>query len=66
MVMTGQMVTGHLTGSAHDTEEAVLFDVTSGVLSMIERMPLTQGNEAVDLIRAGKPRFRIALYTEAG
>ncbi|SNR92451.1 zinc-binding dehydrogenase [Blastococcus mobilis] len=61
LVMNAQTLTGHLTGSAHDTEEAMQFALTTGVRPLIERMPLTQANEAVARIRAGAPRFRIVL-----
>lgn len=61
LVMKGQTLTGHLTGSAHDTEEAMRFAVTTGVRPLVERMPLTEANEAVARIRAGEPRFRIVL-----
>jgi D-arabinose 1-dehydrogenase-like Zn-dependent alcohol dehydrogenase len=61
LVMNGQTLTGHLTGSAHDTEEAMRFAVTTGVRPLVERMSLAQANEAVARIRAGAPRFRIVL-----
>jgi D-arabinose 1-dehydrogenase-like Zn-dependent alcohol dehydrogenase len=61
MVMNAQVLTGHLTGSAHDTEEAMRFAAANGVRPMVERMPLSEANEALTRIRAGKPRFRIVL-----
>lgn len=63
LVMNSQVITGHLTGSALDTEEAMRFAHLNGVRPMIERMPLDQANEAVARIAAGKPRFRIVLDT---
>jgi D-arabinose 1-dehydrogenase-like Zn-dependent alcohol dehydrogenase len=65
LVMNTQTLTGHLTGSAHDTEAAMQFALTTGVRPMIEEMPLTQANEAVARLRAGAPRFRIVLHPEA-
>lgn len=64
-VMNGQILTGQLTGSARDTQEAMRFAVITGVRPMVERMPPEQANEAVDRLRAGKPRFRIVLEPAA-
>lgn len=61
LVMNGQIVTGHLTGSARDTEEAMRFAHLNGVKPMIERMPLSQADEALARLAAGKARFRIIL-----
>ncbi|WP_165396241.1 alcohol dehydrogenase catalytic domain-containing protein [Streptomyces sp. F001] len=63
LVMNGHTVTGHLTGSPRETEEAMRFAVTNGVRPMIERMPLEQAGEAVTRLRSGAPRFRIVLHT---
>ncbi|KDN75594.1 alcohol dehydrogenase [Streptomyces olindensis] len=61
LVMNGHTLTGHLTGSPSETEEAMRFAVTNGVRPMIERMPLKQAGEAVSRLRSGAPRFRIVL-----
>ncbi|MGW4334869.1 alcohol dehydrogenase catalytic domain-containing protein [Rhodococcus koreensis] len=61
LVMNGQSVTGHLTGSARDTEEAMQFAVTTGIRPLIERMPLEKAGDAIERIRSGRPRFRIVL-----
>lgn len=66
LVMNGHTVTGHLTGSARETEEAMRFAVVNGVRPMIERMPLEQAGEAVTRLRSGVPRFRIVLDTADG
>ncbi|WP_433189723.1 alcohol dehydrogenase catalytic domain-containing protein [Actinoallomurus sp. CA-150999] len=66
LVVNGHTITGHLTGSAHETEEAMEFAVTTGVRPMIERMPLEQAGEAVARLRSGAPRFRIVLDTARG
>ncbi|WP_262698598.1 MULTISPECIES: hypothetical protein [Streptomyces] len=61
--MNGHALTGHLTGSPRDTEEAMAFAVTHDVRPMIERMPLKQADEAVTRLRSATPRFRIVLDT---
>ncbi|MFI9601215.1 zinc-binding dehydrogenase [Streptomyces sp. NPDC052043] len=61
LVSQGLSVTGHLTGSARDTEEAMAFAVTNGVRPMIERMPLREAGEAVSRLRSAAPRFRVVL-----
>lgn len=66
LVMNGHTITGHLTGSARETEEAMEFAVTNGVRPMIERMPLEQAGEALTRLRSGAPRFRIVLDTAGG
>ncbi len=63
LVMHGQTLTGHLTGSARETEEAMEFAVATGVRPMIERMPLKRAGEAVARLRSAAPRFRIVLDT---
>ncbi|NDZ73545.1 alcohol dehydrogenase catalytic domain-containing protein [Streptomyces sp. SID10362] len=63
LVMAGHTLTGHLTGSPRETEEAMAFAVTTGVRPMIERMPLEKADEAVTQLRSGAPRFRIVLDT---
>lgn len=61
LMMNRQIITGHLTGSANDTEQTMKFAHLHGVKPLIERMPLDQANEAIARISAGKPRFRIVL-----
>lgn len=61
LTLKSQIVTGHLTGSARDTEEAMLFSHRNGVRPWVERMPLREANEAIARIAAGEPRFRIVL-----
>ncbi|MDX3229175.1 alcohol dehydrogenase catalytic domain-containing protein [Streptomyces sp. ME19-01-6] len=66
LVMNGHAVTGHLTGGARETGEAMEFAVTHNVRPMTERMPLEQVGEAVTRLRSGAPRFRIVLDTSSG
>jgi D-arabinose 1-dehydrogenase-like Zn-dependent alcohol dehydrogenase len=61
LVMNSQVLTGHLTGSARDFEEAMRFAQTNGVRPMVEHMPLSLANEAQAQIHEGKPRSRIVL-----
>ncbi|QFX86029.1 alcohol dehydrogenase catalytic domain-containing protein [Streptomyces sp. SYP-A7193] len=66
LVMNGHTLTGHLTGSPRETEEAMVFAVITGVRPMIERMPLEKADDAVTRLRSGAPRFRIVLDTSGG
>ncbi|MGW9372963.1 alcohol dehydrogenase catalytic domain-containing protein [Streptomyces xanthophaeus] len=66
LVMNGHTLTGHLTGSPHETEEAMHFALTNGVRPVIERMPLEKAEDAVARLRSGAPRFRIVLDTADG
>lgn len=66
LVMNGHTLTGHLTGSSRETEEAMDFAVTNNVRPMIERMPLEKAGDAVTRLRSGAPRFRIVLDTAVG
>ncbi|MGC3953214.1 MAG: alcohol dehydrogenase catalytic domain-containing protein [Propionicimonas sp.] len=61
LVMKGQTITGQLTGSAQDTEEAMRFAHLNQIRPMIERMPLAQANQAVERVATGQARFRIVL-----
>ncbi|WP_042397419.1 alcohol dehydrogenase catalytic domain-containing protein [Streptacidiphilus carbonis] len=66
LVMNGHTVTGHLTGSPRESEEAMRFAVTNGIRPMVERMPLARAGEALARLRSGGARFRIVLDTAAG
>ncbi|MFJ6699935.1 alcohol dehydrogenase catalytic domain-containing protein [Streptomyces sp. NPDC091272] len=63
LVMNGHTLTGHLTGSARETEQAMEFAVTHNIRPLIERMALKQAGDAVTRLRSGAPRFRIVLDT---
>ncbi|WP_394855784.1 alcohol dehydrogenase catalytic domain-containing protein [Rhodococcus opacus] len=65
LVMNSQVLTGHLTGSALDIEETMRFALLHGIRPMIERMPLEEAGEAVERLKAGKPRFRLILDTRS-
>lgn len=61
LASNSQIITGHLTGSPQDTEDAMRFAQRNGVRPVIERMLLSDVNEAVARIAAGDARFRIVL-----
>jgi D-arabinose 1-dehydrogenase-like Zn-dependent alcohol dehydrogenase len=61
MLMNGQILTGHLTGSACDAEVAMGFAVATGVRPFVEHMAVAQRNEAVQRLRGRAARFRIVL-----
>ncbi|OBT51398.1 hypothetical protein VE04_07950 [Pseudogymnoascus sp. 24MN13] len=54
-------VTGWASGHALDSEEAIKFASVHGVKCMIEKYPFDKVQEAVDSLKAGKPRFRNVL-----
>src|SRR5699024_2487038 len=61
LVMNARTVSGHLTGSPVDTEEAMQLALVTGVRPVIERGPLTDAAQAVQRLRDGKVRFRTVL-----
>lgn len=62
LVMNGQVITGHLTGSALDTEEAMRFAALNDVHPVIERVPLRHANDALQRLAEGDVRFRFVLH----
>lgn len=64
-VTRGHAVTGHLTGSALDTEEAMRFAVLHGIRPILERRSLEEANEALARLESGGARFRIVLDTSS-
>jgi alcohol dehydrogenase len=54
-------VIGSITGSPFENEKALDFSVLSGVRPMIETMPLERAQEAVEMMRSGKAKFRMVL-----
>nr|WP_281272560.1 alcohol dehydrogenase catalytic domain-containing protein [Salana multivorans] len=66
LVSKAQTVTGQLTGSPLDTEEAMRFAVLTGVRPVIERAPLGAAQAALERLRAGEARFRIVLDATTG
>jgi alcohol dehydrogenase len=65
LVMTGQRLTGQLTGGPADIEAAMSFAVTNDIRPVVDELPLTQANEALTKLRTGQARFRIVLLPGA-
>ncbi len=66
MVMNHQMLTGHLTGSPRDTELTMRFAHANDIHPVIERLPLSQANEALTRLANNAARFRIVFDTRSG
>lgn len=52
---------GSLIGSRRTIEEMLKFAADNKVLPLIEIRPMSQVNEALQHVRAGKPRYRVVL-----
>lgn len=63
VVMHALTVTGHVTGSPADTEQAMEFAVTHGIRPVTQTLPLTDAQTALESLRAGRARFRLVLDT---
>ncbi|KAM4068180.1 alcohol dehydrogenase groES-like domain-containing protein [Hirsutella rhossiliensis] len=64
LVSKGASVLGWPSGHALDSEEAIRFAMNHGVKCMVEKYPLAKVQDAVDSLKAGKPRFRNVLVME--
>ncbi|KFY07549.1 hypothetical protein V492_07040 [Pseudogymnoascus sp. VKM F-4246] len=64
LVVKAASVSGWASGHALDSEEAIRFASVHGVKCMIEKYPFDKVQEAVDSLKAGKPRFRNVLVME--
>ncbi len=64
LVLKGASVNGWPSGHALDSEEAIRFANTHGVKCMIEKYPLSEVQDAVNSLLAGKPRFRNVLVMQ--
>ncbi|MCW8380839.1 alcohol dehydrogenase catalytic domain-containing protein [Streptomyces justiciae] len=65
LVMGARSVTGHLTGSPADTEQAMRFAVATGVRPQVRTVPLEEAQQALDTQQEGRARFRMVLTTGA-
>ncbi|TQE18555.1 alcohol dehydrogenase [Streptomyces ipomoeae] len=65
LVMGARSVTGHLTGSPADTEQAMRFAVATGVRPRVQTVPLEEAQQALDTQQNGKARFRMVLVPGA-
>ncbi|MET9085866.1 zinc-binding dehydrogenase [Streptomyces sp. NPDC004237] len=63
LVMHARHVTGHVTGSPVDTEQAMRFALASGVRPQVQSAPLEQAADALKIQQAGQARFRMVLTT---
>ncbi|KAF4505766.1 hypothetical protein G6O67_007681 [Ophiocordyceps sinensis] len=61
LVMKGASVQGWPSGHALDCEEAIRFAQNHDVKCMVEKYPLAKVQDAIDSLKAGKPRFRCVL-----
>ncbi|MFI2102218.1 alcohol dehydrogenase catalytic domain-containing protein [Isoptericola sp. NPDC019693] len=61
LVTTGQQITGQLTGSPPDIEQAMEFALLHGVRPVTEIVPLDQVGAALERLEAGTVRFRTVL-----
>ena len=66
LVMNAQTVSGHVTGSPTDTEEAMHFAVLHGIRPWTERLPLREAGTAVERLADGRARYRLVLETGVG
>jgi len=57
-------VTGSIVGGRDDVKEMLQFCAVHGIKPLIETMPLSQINEAMDRVVANKARYRIVLTTD--
>ncbi|KAF7546810.1 hypothetical protein G7046_g9198 [Stylonectria norvegica] len=64
LLMKAASVSGWPSGHALDSEEAIRFAMLHDVKCMIEKYPLSKVQEAVDSLKAGKPRFRNVLVMQ--
>lgn len=61
LVFRGNDVTGNLTGSPRETEDAMRFALRTGVRPIVEHLPLADAAVALDRMREGAVRFRAVL-----
>lgn len=66
LVMHGHVVTGQLTGSPRDSEDAMRFAVRNGVRAVIEHRSLHDAPTAIDRLLDGAVRFRTVLHPWGG
>lgn len=64
-VVFGQKsMAGSIVGGRADMAEMLQFCADKGVEPMVQTMKLSQLNEALELLKAGKPRYRIVMETD--
>lgn len=65
LVMHARSVTGHVTGSPTETEQAMRFALTAGVRPWVQPVPLGQVGETPPVPASGGARFRRVLVAES-
>jgi D-arabinose 1-dehydrogenase-like Zn-dependent alcohol dehydrogenase len=58
------LIKGHASGTARDSEDTLNFSVLEDVRPMIETVPLEQAAQAYEKMISGQARFRMVLTTE--
>ncbi|WP_220151307.1 MULTISPECIES: alcohol dehydrogenase catalytic domain-containing protein [Brevibacterium] len=66
IVSNALRITGHLTGSPADIEDAMRFAVLHGIRPMVEERPLEEAQQGLEDLAASAPRFRAVLTTALG
>ena len=61
LIMGGQRVVGHPSGTAADIEDTMNFAVLSGVRARIQEMPLAEAADAYATMDEGRARYRVVL-----
>jgi uncharacterized zinc-type alcohol dehydrogenase-like protein len=61
LIMGERNISGSPTGSPYDIANMLQFAARHGISPQVERFPMSQVNEALDHLRAGKARYRIVL-----
>ncbi|MEM7758198.1 MAG: NAD(P)-dependent alcohol dehydrogenase [Cyanobacteria bacterium P01_A01_bin.40] len=64
LIFGQKSVVGSVVGGRRFMQEMLDFAAINQIKPMIETMPLSQVNEAMDLVLAGKARYRIVLLSE--
>lgn len=64
VIFRQQSVVGSVVGGRRFMQEMLDFAAINQIKPMIQTMPLSQVNEAMDLVLAGKARYRIVLLSE--
>ena len=66
LIFGQKSVVGSVVGGRRFMQEMLDFAAINQIKPMIQTMPLSQVNEAMDLVLAGKARYRIVLLSETG
>uniref|UniRef100_A0A7R9YS23 Alcohol dehydrogenase-like C-terminal domain-containing protein n=2 Tax=Chlamydomonas euryale TaxID=1486919 RepID=A0A7R9YS23_9CHLO len=63
-VFDGKQLVGSVVGGRADMQEMLDMCAVTGIKAMCQTMPLSKVNEAIELLLANKPRYRIVLETD--